>query len=214
MTTNVRINGFKQWAVLAAAIGAVGLGAALGAPGTGPRALSDSAERVLEAHAALPGQTARARSERGAKGRRGVASTTEQAEPYGEEVSTEEQIARDHARARALARATARITDLETRFTEESADAQWAPQFSAHLRGLLGKEGVETAAIRRVECRSTLCRVELDVKDGAPVAKLLQVSAQLQTQYWVRPAATPVTALDVFVARPGLKDRDFPAHGI
>jgi hypothetical protein len=214
MTTNVWINGFKQWAALAAAIGAVGLGVVVGAPRARPRASSESAERAFQAQAALPGQKARAPSERAAKGRRGVASATEQAEPYGEEVSTEERLARDHARARTLARANARITDIETRFTEESADARWAPQFSAHLRGLLGKEGVETAAIRRVECRSTLCRVELDVKDGAPVAKLLQVSAQLQTQYWVRPAEPPVTALDVFVARPGLKDADFPAHGI
>jgi hypothetical protein len=212
MTTNVRINGFK-WVCLAAAIAAVGLGAVVGAPGARPRASGESAEGAPEAQAARPGQT-RARSERGAKARRGLASAAERAEPYGEEVSTEEQLASDHAHARALARAHARITDLETRFTEESTDARWAPQFSAHLRELLGEEGVETAAIRRVECRSTLCRVELDVKDGAPVAKLLQVSAQLQTQYWVRPAMAPVTALDVFVARPGLKDGDFPAHGI
>jgi hypothetical protein len=99
-------------------------------------------------------------------------------------------------RERVAEQVQAQRADLEARFREESADAAWATQYSQHLRTLLGAVGIAGDAIRAIECKTTLCRLEVK---GAELSALAAVGGALKTQYWVEPTAD---ALHVLIARP------------
>jgi hypothetical protein len=119
---------------------------------------------------------------------------------YGEEVSMEEQIERE-----ALAdRSEARMRDLTSHFAAEPKDAGWAGAFAERIRAALAQSGVKPGMVRAVDCRSSMCRIEVSLADGTAYlgANLL---ASFGMQYRIRtiPASeTGPATLEVFMARP------------
>jgi hypothetical protein len=120
---------------------------------------------------------------------RRAAAAVELAPPYGEEVSEEERAERDAL----LAQAQARDDDLEQRWAADGA-TEAAAQTTQRIRALLNEHGIVAA---QLECRTTLCRLDLTAGDVAAIAKLPDAAARLGTPHWVRAQPSSPQSLTV-----------------
>jgi hypothetical protein len=123
-------------------------------------------------------------------------SADQLAPPYGEEVSVEERAERDELRARSQDR----IAELEQRWAADAA-SDGALQFTERIRNLAEEQGVAPGVLKNVECRATLCRVEVGLDDPSVIANLPRVAAQLGARYWMQRKPGERAALEVIVER-------------
>jgi hypothetical protein len=120
------------------------------------------------------------------------------APPYGEEVSVEEQRETDAL----LERSASNMREIELRFQHELQDPAWAEPFSMQFRESLIASGLHPTALRGIECRTTMCRVELIEADGTVYNAASQLFGGKTKQAWIR-WDDAGSAIDVYVVRAG-----------
>ena len=72
-----------------------------------------------------------------------------------------------------------RNNQLETDFRKQRTDPSWSSQTRNLIRTALEEENIAGADIIGIECRSTMCRVELAVTNSEQMSKAAMVSAKV-----------------------------------
>jgi hypothetical protein len=102
--------------------------------------------------------------------------------------------------------------DLMEHWLDEAPDPEWSNNVTSFIYALLEPKELEHEVIRNVDCRTTLCRVQLD---GRQMDALLRLNTSLTTddhypynqQFLEEEGGLGV---DVFIARDELMSRIFP----
>lgn len=105
-----------------------------------------------------------------------------------------------------------RIDTIEANLRGERLDATWAAQASDAIKHAIADEALIGTSVQDVECRATLCRVEV-VHDNLPAAQFVQLFAMKVGPVLPRMTSQPVQKDDgtsgtlIYLAREG---HDFP----
>ena len=84
--------------------------------------------------------------------------TSEASKPEG---AAEQRAPTLEQRDAAKARWRSHMADVHERFLTQERDSGWARQTTAQLRDTIAEDPALSGALREVECRSTICRVQL-----------------------------------------------------
>lgn len=73
----------------------------------------------------------------------------------------------------------ARIAQLEDKFASEPVSAQWAAENTQRIQSFLAEDSLRAAQLpsvdlSAVDCRTTICRIELRTQDGLAAGELTQ----------------------------------------
>jgi hypothetical protein len=66
---------------------------------------------------------------------------------------------------------------------------------------LAEEHGVPSDVLSHIECRATLCRLEIALGDPLVISNLPRVAAQLGSRYWMQRKPGDQPALDVILER-------------
>ncbi len=105
--------------------------------------------------------------------------------------------------------------DYAMYWAAERHDKDWSSNVESYVYAMLGAEDLELDLVRFVDCRQTLCRLELSAAD-ANMRALFRLSSGLRGDGY--PFVRRVAAMDggntvvAFIARDGLEEKIFPAE--
>jgi hypothetical protein len=102
---------------------------------------------------------------------------------------------------------------MARRFGREAPDLEWTRAAQASIMSLIDSAELDRDAIVSVDCRATVCRVELRFSDPASMSRLSEVSEPYADVYALdfAPAANP-EHLALFAVRPGQRVSDLLAE--
>jgi len=108
-----------------------------------------------------------------------------------------------------MARFAQERVELEQRWTSEARDSSWTSQAASRVADLLAARSLNTAALREVDCRQTICRFSLRAQSSLDreVSGLVFASRDLTEETWLMPKATDQYGweLEVFFPKEGFK---------
>jgi hypothetical protein len=116
--------------------------------------------------------------------------------PYGEEVSDQEDAQREALRSNSRAQ----LAELEQRWAADRVSVD-ATQLSEQIRQWVEERGLAPELLRSLECRASLCRLQLGLGDPAVMASLPAVAAKLAVRYWMRHEPGDPPTLDILLER-------------
>lgn len=92
---------------------------------------------------------------------------------------------------------------LQAQFTAQPIDASWATAASRQLGDDLEKHATPEARVRSVECRSTVCRIEVGPGPREALQQIMQSWARHRTWTGAAFAAAEGDTVVLFVGKPG-----------
>ena len=97
-----------------------------------------------------------------------------------------------------------RRAQLQAQFAGQSVDASWAMQSRQQLRDDLGKYANADVRVRDIECRSSLCRIELASTNRAATQSVVEDWVRHRTWTGSGFAVQDGDATIVYVSKPGV----------
>lgn len=93
---------------------------------------------------------------------------------------------------------------LDARWAVQSTDMAWTGEMIGKVEQALHGEEVPKEAVRAVDCRKTICRLELSATGGENALKLIHAARALHVETWIdhHEVADDLWTVDVFVSHP------------
>jgi hypothetical protein len=100
--------------------------------------------------------------------------------------------------------------ELNARWVSEQADPQWGASVERRMHSLLSENGVLSRSLSTVDCRQTICRLQLRSANESQksVTAVLAAARALHEETWVLPEedeASSTYSVDVFMPRDGYR---------
>lgn len=100
--------------------------------------------------------------------------------------------------------------ELNARWVSEPADSQWGTSVERRMQSLLSEHGLQSRSLSTVDCRQTICRLQLHAANESQksVTALIAAARALHEETWVLPEedeASSTYSVDVFMPRDGYR---------